>query len=130
MKLLLDTHIWLWMVIDPGQLSESAMDVVADPDNALHLSAVTYWEIALLAEGGRIDLGGDTRSWIDCALREFPVLDLAMTREVAVASQEFVDLHKDPADRFLAATARTYGLQLATRDARLLAAPDVPTFAA
>ncbi len=73
----------------------------------------------MLARRGRVRIESDYRSWVALATETFPLREAALTREIALRSLE-VDLpHRDPADRFLAATALVYGLTLATVDRRL-----------
>ncbi|MBI4220848.1 MAG: type II toxin-antitoxin system VapC family toxin [Chloroflexi bacterium] len=120
MRLLLDTHIWVWSLLDPERLSQPVVRKLEDPDNELWLSPISVWEALLLAEKGRIRLQMAPLRWIDSVMNAFPVRDAPVTREVATASRE-VDLpHQDPADRFIAASAIVYGLTLVTGDGRLL----------
>lgn len=130
MKVLLDTHIWLWMLSGEHRLSEPMLDVLDDRETVLYISTISYWEIAMLVERGKFDLGGDIRSWIDYAHYEIPVTELSIDRSVALTSRELVMDHRDPVDRFLVATALIHDLELATRDAVLIEAPEVPTIAA
>lgn len=127
MKLLLDTHIWLWSLAQPSQLSRRVQHELRDARNELWLSPVSTWEALLLHAKGRIRLGGDLREWVDKAttrLREAP-----LTHEIVVAAQELPLAHTDPADRFLAATAEVLGLTLVTADRRLLGLGKIATLA-
>ena len=127
MRLLLDTHIWLWSLLDPGQLSDSVRQAVGSRENELQLSPVSVWEALLLAERGRVALRPDPHRWIRKAMSSTPVSEAPLTIEVALASRS-VDLeHQDPADRFIAATAAVQGLTLVTADARLLRCKDIQT---
>jgi PIN domain nuclease of toxin-antitoxin system len=119
-RLLLDTHIWIWSLLEPARLSRRVARRIEDPANELWLSPISVWETLLLAERGRIQLSISPPRWADSVMRAFPVRDAALTREVAIASRS-VDLpHQDPADRFIAASAIVYGLTLVTADERLL----------
>lgn len=121
MKLLLDTHIWLWSVLDPSQLSERVSASLRDRSSELWLSPISLWELAVLRERRRIELHGGLWRWIDEALRLVPVREAPLTGEI-VRAMDRVDLpHRDPADRFLAATAAALDLRLVTSDAKLLA---------
>lgn len=121
MKLLLDTHIWIWALIEPERLTRRVSALLEDPAHELWLSPISMWETSLLIERNRISVEGTPERWIDAALREFPVRDAVLTREVALSSRR-VDLpHRDPADRFIAASAIVYELALVTADVRLLA---------
>lgn len=121
MMLLLDTHVWLWLLLEPGRLGPALSDALEEPSNELWLSPISVWETALLVERGRIEVDRPPEAWIDAALGRVPVRDAALTREVAVASRTVGIAHQDPADRFIAASAAIHELTLATADERLLA---------
>ena len=79
----------------------------------------------MLAERGRIFLQPDGPSWLRKALSESPVVETALTSDVAVTSRSLSLAHQDPADRFIAATAAVFNLKLVTSDTRLIACPDI-----
>jgi len=120
MKLLLDTHIFVWSHLIPSRLSRRATKVLADPRNELWLSPVTTWEILFLCRKGRLKLKDGPVLWLSAALSRMPLREAAFTHEVALASDSVVLPHRDPADTFLAATAKVYGLTLVTADDNLL----------
>lgn len=122
MNLLLDTHIWLWCHLDPDRLGKRAKAVLQDAANRLWLSPISVWEFLLLAERGRLKMGGDTppTDWVEAVMSRAPMQDAPLTREVAIRSRSVRLAHDDPADRFLAATADVYELTLITADQRLL----------
>ena len=127
MKFLLDTHIWLWSLVEPNRLSRQARRELSDGNNELWLSPVSTWEVLLLHAKGRIRLHGSHRDWVARAtmhMREAP-----LTHEIVVAAQEVPLPHQDPADRFLAATAEVLGLTLVTADHRLLGLGKIATLA-
>ena len=127
MKLLLDTHIWLWSLAEPNRLSRRVQYELKDSKNELWLSSVSTWEALLLRAKGRIRLHGTIRDWVTKAtmhMREAP-----LTHEIVVAAQELPLQHPDPADRFLAATAEVLGLTLVTADRRLLGLGTIATLA-
>ena len=125
MSLLLDTHVWLWTLLDPGKLSSQARALLVSTETDLHLSPISLWETLLLAERGRLRLQPDGPNWLRKALAESPVVETALTAEVAVASRALSLAHQDPADRFIAATAAVFNLKLVTSDTRLIACPDI-----
>ena len=127
MRLLLDTHIWLWSLLEPTKLSRRVRAELEAPDNELWLSPVSVWELLILIEKGRVDVDKDPVPWVAEVSRSVPLREASVTHDVAVESR-VIDLpHQDPADRFLAATARVYGLTLVTADERLLAARRIAT---
>jgi|SRR5947209_919972 len=117
LKLLLDTHIWIWLLQNPKRLGIRARKELSDPENALWLSPISVWEALVLNRKGRIRLPEDLITWLSQAtsgIREAP-----LTQEIVLASNQLL-LHHDPADRFLAATAQVLDLVLVTADERLL----------
>ena len=125
MALLLDTHIWLWSLLDPARLSKSARNALTAPDNRLHLSSISFWETLLLAESGRLALKPDARRWIRNAIGASPVSEIPLTLDVVLASASVNLPHRDPADRLIAASAKAFDLTLVTADSRLIACDDV-----
>jgi PIN domain nuclease of toxin-antitoxin system len=126
-KLLLDTHIWIWSLAEPNQLSRRVQHELNDRNNELWLSPVSTWELLLLHAKGRIQVHGNVRDWVIKAttyMREAP-----LTHEIVAAAQDLPLLYQDPADRFLAATAAVLGLTLVTADHRLLGLGKIATLA-
>ena len=125
MRLLLDTHIWLWSLLEPQRLTPEVRAALVDPDNELWLSPITVWEVLVLARKGRLNLDRPTDEWIDLALSAAPVQEATLTFQVALESQRIELPHRDTADRILAASARLFDLTLVTADERLLGLEDV-----
>ena len=127
MKLLLDTHIWLWLLQSPQRVLPNTARELADPTNELWLSPISVWEALTLYRKGRIQLQTEPIDWLPLALagihREAP-----LTHEIALAAHQ-LHLHGDPADRFLAATAQVLDLTLVTADQRLLGLANTRTMA-
>ena len=120
MKLLLDTHIFVWTIANPSRLSRRAAKVIGDSRNELWISPVTTWEILYLHRRGRLKLKDGPASWFSAALTQMPCREAPLTHEVALASELIALPHRDPADAFLAATAKVYDLTLVTVDDNLL----------
>lgn len=120
MKLLLDTHIWLWSLLQPGCLSSRVARALQSSDNELWLSPISLWELIVLADKGRIVLPTSAAEWINKALTAKPLREAPLTNDVATETSRFALPHGDPADRFLVATARVFGLTLVTADDRLI----------
>ena len=121
--IVLDTHVLVWVVDGSRRLGATARDRVNQAARAggVGLSAITPWEVALLAEKGRLRLGRDVAAWLDEALA-LPGLRLIPIDPIAVASVGLPgDLGADPADRFIVATARHFGVPLVTADRAILA---------
>lgn len=127
MRLLLDTHIWLWSLREPLRLGRRVRHELKDQSNELWLSPVSTWEALLLNAKGKIRLHVDLRDWLTRATentREAP-----LTHEIALAAQQLPLPYADPADRFLAATARVLDLTLVSADERLLGLGEIKTLA-
>jgi len=125
LKLLLDTHVWIWSQIAPGKLSRRVRRALEDEANEVWLSPVSIWELVLLVEKRRMALDGDVVEWATKAAA--PLKEAPLTAEIVLETTRFSLPHPDPADRFLVATARYLGLTLVTSDARLLALKAVST---
>lgn len=127
MRILLDTHIWLWIQDDPAKIGKALLHTLQNPDNELWLSPISTWEALMLESKGRIKFRRDIDDWVahnTALFREAP-----FTHEIALASRRMSLPHGDPADRFLAATAKVLGLTLATADSKLLGLGDIATLA-
>lgn len=125
MKLLLDTHIWLWSLREPARLAKHIQNALNDQANELWLSPISTWEALTLHRKNRIRLHTDPVSWVrrnTAQLREAP-----LTHEIVASAHQLQLQHADPADRFLAATAKVLGLTLVTSDENLLGLGDIAT---
>jgi PIN domain nuclease of toxin-antitoxin system len=119
-KLLLDTHIWIWSLLEPARLAPRTAKALNNPANEKWLSPISIWECIVLVEKGRIKLNIGVEEWITRALTEFPPIEAPLTVEVVLAMTKIHLPHRDPADAFLAATAKVFQLTLVTADVRLL----------
>lgn len=127
MKLLLDTHIWIWSLEEPGRIGSETRNAIGSPENEVWLSPVSTWEALILHEKKRIRLGGDLDDWVAHATA--PFREAPFTHEIAIASRRLPLPQRDPADRFLAATAKVLNLTLVTADANLLGLGEISTLA-
>ena len=124
MKLLLDTHVWIWTQLATNKLSAKVKRALENGANEVWLSPVSMWELVLLVEKRRVELDRQVGEWITKAAA--PLKEAPLTAEIALEAARFSLPHDDPADRLLVATARSLGLTLVTSDARLLASNVVP----
>jgi PIN domain nuclease of toxin-antitoxin system len=121
--LLLDTHVWLWLVAGSADLSTEARLTIEEAAAAgtLRIAAISLWEAALLASRGRIVLGKSTGPWLEEALADAGPAINPLSPQIAVESYALPDVfHGDPADRLIVATARVANATLMTRDQRIL----------
>ena len=127
MRLLLDTHIWLWSLQDPARLGKRVLHELRNPGNELWLSPISTWEALTLNAKGRIRLPDDLARWM--AEATAPLLEAPLTHEIAFTARQLPLPHNDPADRFLAATAQRLRLTLVTADSSLLGLGEISTLA-
>jgi len=125
MNLLLDTHILLWSLLEPEKLKKNTAEILENPENEIWVSPISFWEIIILAEKGRISLTLEPGKWLRMVLKQLPLREAPLNFNVAIESRYITVAQEDPADRFLAATAKTYNLTLVTADLNLLACPDI-----
>jgi PIN domain nuclease of toxin-antitoxin system len=129
MRLLLDTHFWIWNDLEPWRLTSNVQAALADLNNELWLSPVSIWELGVLLEKGRIRLRDEFHQWIGASIGDLQLQEAALSWEVA-AELSFTRLpHRDPGDRFLVATAKVFGLTLVTADEGLIETPGLKILA-
>jgi PIN domain nuclease of toxin-antitoxin system len=119
-NLLLDTHIWLWAMLEPKRLVPRVAEELESAGNELWLSPISVWELIVLQQKGRMLPEEKIETWIERALRARPLKEAAVTFEVAREVGRIELAHRDPADRFLVATARVFELTLVTADETLI----------
>lgn len=119
--ILLDTHAALWLISDSDSLGKQSRQIAqsAAADNQLSISAVSFWEIALLIAKRRLRPPAPVQEMRRQILSE-GATELPLTGEIAIQAAELDGLHGDPADRFIAATAIAHDATLVTADRRLL----------
>jgi PIN domain nuclease of toxin-antitoxin system len=119
MTLLLDTHVLLWWLEDPRQLSKHAKKAIQDGANRVYVSAAVAWEIAIKKALGKLDAPDDLEEMIES--NRF--VSLPVTIPHALAVQALPNYHRDPFDRMLIAQALHEGFRLVTRDQEIAKYP-------
>jgi PIN domain nuclease of toxin-antitoxin system len=119
-RLLLDTHILLWSLLEPSKLTDEVVGELDRQTNELWISPISTWEIMVLVEKGSVILDSDPVKWLRELFNIIPFKEASINHEVAIRSRTLNLSHQDPADRFLAATAIVYDLTLVTSDERLM----------
>jgi PIN domain nuclease of toxin-antitoxin system len=119
--ILLDTHVLIWLDQARPQLGPAARELIqaAFADDALVVSAITFWEVAMLVRKGRLKMSVDAQSWRSDLLQN-GLREIEVDGWIGIASTTLRGLPADPADRMIVATALGSGAQLVTADRRLL----------
>ena len=119
--ILLDTHALIWLAEGDKKFGNTARRLSDDAlqEDTLTASAITFWEVAMLQQRGRIQLKVPVEVWRK-QLIELGLVELPLTGEIAIASTRLESFPPDPADRFIAATALCYGMTLVTADMAIL----------
>ena len=121
--IVLDTHALIWAIEDERRLGADARAKItaAEQADGIGISAITPWEIAMLAEKGRLRLSREVREWIMAVLALPAIGLLPIEPAIAIESVRLPGaFHADPADRLIVATARHYGAPLLTADYAIL----------
>lgn len=118
MRLLLDTHVFLWLLAEPERLGNH-IGSLQDPRNQLFFSAASSWEIAFKAQLGRLDLPDDPKRYVPERMRAIGTEPLPVQHTHALAVGELPPLHRDPFDRLLVAQARDLRLRIVTADSQI-----------
>lgn len=129
MRILLDTHIWIWYLSGSARLPKKYRESLNRDNNQIWLSPISVWETLILAEKGKLSLKPEPISWIQQSLKRWPIKEAPLNIQVSIRSRQLDLPHQDPADRFISATALIYDLTLMTIDERLISAPWLPTLA-
>lgn len=116
MKVLLDTHAFLWWIADHPNLSAHAREIIADGATEVYFSTASAWEIAIKTRTGRLELPRDLEGFVtdQVALNAFQVLPVSLAHALHVHT--LPDHHRDPFDRMLVAQSRVEKLPVVGRD--------------
>lgn len=119
MRILLDTHVWLWMQAEPDRLSDETRAIVEHLDNELLFSAASSWEIAIKHAIGRLSLPADPMEYVPDRIRSSGVTPLAIEHSHALRVAGLPPHHRDPFDRLLVAQAQVEDVPILTVDPAL-----------
>jgi PIN domain nuclease of toxin-antitoxin system len=121
MRVLLDTHVWLWMWGEPERLRDEARTIIEDPATELNVSAVSAWEIFTKHAAGRLRLPTSSEEWLMDPRHHRDVTELPITFAHAIRAGTLPPHHRDPFDRMLVAQAQIEGLVLLSADPKVAA---------
>ena len=119
MKILLDTHVFLWWIMDDESLSPVARRTISNAENELYFSAASAWEIAIKAGLGRIKLPSEIGTFIPGQLAENSIIGLPVQIGHALRVSKLPQHHRDPFDRVLVAQAQVEKMPILTSDAEI-----------
>jgi PIN domain nuclease of toxin-antitoxin system len=113
------------MALDPDRLASRVGKALDDPENELWLSSISVWELTVLCRKGRFRTLPELPAWVANTMEELRLIEAPLTVEVALAVSALNLPHNDPADGFIAATAKIFGLTLVTADEQLAKLTDI-----
>ena len=126
--ILLDTHIWVrWLEPDTDPLP-AAISALIDNSDQVAISAVSCWEVSYLVKRNRLILPLPMDEWLQAALDESGVTSVSLTATMATRAAALADIHRDPADRFIIATAIETGATLLSLDSVFENYPELAGF--
>lgn len=120
MRVLLDTHVWLWWISAPDKLSKDALRLIADRRNEVLLSAASSWEIAIKHRLGRLKLPEPPDRFVPPRLARDGIAALPISHAHALEVSNLPLHHRDPFDRLLIAQSRIEGIPVMTGDGAFL----------
>jgi len=119
MKVLLDTHVFLWWIVDDPRLSPRARKIIGNEENTPFLSAASAWEIAIKAKLGRLKLPDDPERFIPEQMALNAIESLPVQVSHALHVYTLPEYHSDPFDRIIIAQAQLEGLPILTADSQI-----------
>jgi PIN domain nuclease of toxin-antitoxin system len=122
-RLLLDTHAFLWATGEPSRLSPRVRKFVQEPKHEIFVSVAACWEIVIKHALGKLTLPMLPNSWLPSRIAALGLKTLPITLDHVIALESLPAIHDDPFDRVMVAQAAVEGLTLATRDTRILRYP-------
>ena len=119
--MVLDTHVFFWYILGDPRLPSQTRDQMTLRPEGVYVPSVCMWELMMLIQRGRVGFQrkGDAGQQLKKRLREAGFQEAPLTTDIAILSRTLPFTHEDPADRFIAATARALGFPLATSDQKL-----------
>jgi PIN domain nuclease of toxin-antitoxin system len=123
MRLLLDTHIFLWLISAAPQLSQETRDIILDTSNDVYLSAASIWETTIKYQLGKLPLPNSPEVYLPHAREQHQIMPLSIDEASVALLASLPLIHRDPFDRILVCQALLHGLTLVTVDNLVRAYP-------
>jgi PIN domain nuclease of toxin-antitoxin system len=120
MKLLLDTHVFLWFISGDNRLPESARDSIRDLNNEVYLSVVSQWEATVKYQLGKLPLPQSPETYIPAMRQQHQIASLSLDEASVSQLAGLPLLHRDPFDRMLICQAQAHGFVLVTIDETIM----------
>ncbi len=121
MRVLLDTHVFLWWIKDDPRLGSRARSIISDVDNQLLLSAASGWEIAIKSKLGKLEIAGDIIAFTYEQMQINAISELPVQMNHTLHVAMLPDLHRDPFDRLLVAQSQLERIPILTGDTQIMA---------
>ena len=125
----MDTHIWLWAATEPHKLTSEVHRLLNSLETDRFLSPISLWELSVLVQKKRFAIKEDFAVWVQRSISDLNLKETFLSWKVAYEMRYILPNHKDPADRFLAATAVAYDLTLVTGDQKMIGVPGLKVLA-
>ena len=119
MRYLLDTHAFLWFVLDDQRISKEARSIIEDSKNKIYFSAASAWEIAIKTKLARLKIKGEFESFIIEQLSTNSFVPLSITISHSLYTERLPQIHKDPFDRIIIAQSKLEDLPLISKDKKI-----------
>ncbi len=123
MRLLLDTHVWLWLALDPERVAASVRAQIDRVDTEVYVSVATLWEVVIKTSLGKLNLPDPVGTFWQRQTRDSDIAALTVRPEHVLDVAALPHVHRDPFDRLLVAQARVEKLTLVTADIKVRAYP-------
>ena len=123
MKILLDTHIFLWLITSDRRLDERCRDAISDRDNEVYLSAVSVWEAMIKYQLGKLPLPESPEIYLPKQRERHQIASLSISETTIAQLAKLPPLHKDPFDRLLLCQSLEHDLIIMTEDAAIISYP-------
>ena len=125
--LILDTHAFIWLASDQELLAGAAKAAIRANSENLYISSITAFEIALLVKRERLNLPLAAKEFIERALKQHNIEELLIDRSILLRAASLPDIHNDPFDRMIIASALIHNMPIITKDAKIQKYPGITT---